>query len=110
MTLKKTVHVVNYGVDKFPCLTHQGQLGYHTNTQYKHHFSSLLPQVPCSFTSTLYPGPEPPTLLNHIFEVYLFLCLIDAHGKTSSLGSHQGPLDPGKFELLQVFYEDDSCD
>ena len=45
------------------------------------------------------PRPKLPALLDHIFAGYLFLCLIDAHGKTSLLGFHQVPLDPGQIEL-----------
>ena len=54
-------------------------------------------------TSTHYPGPKLPALLDHIFAGYIFLCPIDAHGKTSLLVFHQVPLDPGKIELLQTF-------
>ena len=45
-----------------------------------------------------------------MFSGYLFLCLIDAHGKTSFLGFHQVPLDPGQIELFQSFCGDDSYD
>ena len=128
VTLKKRVPVVhfivNYCVDKCTYLTtqehlqhawgitfqHPDQLGYHTNTVYKHNPSMLLTQVPCSFTSAFYPGSKLPALLDHIFAGYLFLCLIDAHGKTSLLGFQQGALDPGQIELLQTFCEDDSYD
>ena len=88
VVLKKRIHVVKYnyyGVDKFTCLTHQGQLGYHTNTVYKHNLSMLLTQLPCSFTSTFYPGSRLPALLDHTFAGYLFLFRTDAHGKTSLL-------------------------
>ena len=67
-------------------------------------------QVPCSSTSTFYPGSNLPELLDHIFAGYLFLCLIDAHGKTSLLGFYQGLLDSGQIELLQFFCHDDSYD
>ena len=67
-------------------------------------------QMPCSFTSTFYPGSKLSELLNHIFAGYLSLYLIDAHGKTSLCGSHQVPLDPGQTELLQTCCEDDSYD
>ena len=42
-------------------------------------------QVPCSSTSTFYAGSKLSELLDHVFAGYLFLCLIDAHGKTSML-------------------------
>ena len=42
----------------------------------------LLTQVPCPITSTFYPGSKLLALLDHRFAEYLFLCLIDAHGKT----------------------------
>ena len=70
----------------------------------------LLTQVPCSSTSTLYPGPKLQAILDHIFAGYLSLCLIDTHGKTPWLGFHHVALDPGQIELLQTFCEDDSCD
>ena len=123
VTLKKGVHVkfiVNYGVDQSTCLITQhswsttlqqsGQLGSHTDIAHKHNLSMLLTQVPCSFTSALYPGTNVPALADHIFSGYLFLCLIDAHGKTSLCGFHQEPLDSGQIELLQIFCEDDSYD
>ena len=56
----------------------------------------LLIQVPCPITSTLYPGSKLLALLDHTFAEYLFLCLIDAHGKTPLCGSHQVPLDYGQ--------------
>ena len=62
-------------------------------------------QVHCSSTPTLYPGSKP-TLLDHNFAGYLFLCLIDAHGKTSFLGFHQVSLDLGQIELPQTYWED----
>ena len=73
VTFKKRVHVANYvdnsGVDKSTYLTkqehlqhawditfpHPGQLGYHTNTVYKHKPSMLLTQVRCSFTHHILP-------------------------------------------------------
>ena len=64
-------------------------------------------QVPCSSTSTFYPGSKLSELLDNIFAVYLFLCLIDAHGKTSLLGFHLGS---GQIELLQIFCQDDLYD
>ena len=70
----------------------------------------LLTQVPCPVTSTFYPGSKLLALLDHTFAEYLFLCLIDAHGKTSLCGSHQVPLDYGQTKLLQTFCEDDSYD
>ena len=62
----------------------------------------LLTQVPCPMTSTFYPGPKLVALLDHIIAEYLFLCLIDAHGKTSLCGSHQVPLDYG--QTMHVWY------
>ena len=56
----------------------------------------LLTQVPCLVTSTFYPGSKLLALLDNTFAEYLFLCLIDAHGKTSLCGSHQVPLDYGQ--------------
>ena len=56
----------------------------------------LLTQVPCPITSTSYPGSKLLALLDHTFAKYLFLCLIDAHGKTPLCGSHQVPLDYGQ--------------
>ena len=41
----------------------------------------------------LLPGSKLYALLDHIFAEYLFLCPIDAHGKTLLCGSHQVPLD-----------------
>ena len=41
----------------------------------------LLTQVPCPMTSTFYPGPKLLALLDHTFAEYLFVFLIDAHGK-----------------------------
>ena len=70
----------------------------------------LLTQVPCPVTSTFYPGPKLLALLDHTFAEYLFLCLIEAHGKTSLCGSHQVPLDYGQTKLLQTFCKDDSYD
>ena len=128
VTLKKRVPVVhfmfNYVVDKSTCLTtqehlqhawditlqHPGQLGYHDKTVVKHKPSMLWIQVACSFTATFYPGPKVPGILDHIFVEFLFLCLIDAHGKTPLLGFHQVPLDLGQIGLLQTFCEDDSYD
>ena len=60
--------------------------------------------------STFYAGSKLLALLDHIFAEYLFLCLIDAHGKTYLCGSHQVPLDYGQTKLLQPFCEDDSYD
>ena len=56
------------------------------------------------------PGLNLPALHDHIFARYLHHCLIDAHGKTSLLGFHQVPQDPGQIELLQTFCEADSYD
>ena len=70
----------------------------------------LLTQVQCTTTSTFYPGSKLLALLDDTFAEYLFLCLIDAHGKTSLCGSHQVPLDYGQTNLLQTFCEDDSYD
>ena len=56
----------------------------------------LLTQVPCPITSTFYPGSKLLALLDHTLAEYLFLCLIDAHGKTLLCGSHQVPLDYGQ--------------
>ena len=67
-------------------------------------------QLPCSSSSTFYPGSKLSDLLDHMFAVYLVLCLIDPHGKTSLRGSHLVPLDPGQTELLQTFCEDDTYD
>ena len=53
----------------------------------------LLTQVPCPITSTSYPGSA---LLDHTFAEYLFLFLIDTHGKTLLCGSYQVPLDYGQ--------------
>ena len=102
-----TNYIVNYGVDKSTCLTYQGQLGCHSNMNHKYNLSMLLTQVPFSFTYTFYPGSKPPPVLDHIFAGFLFLCLIAAIGKTTLLGFHQVPLDPGQIELLQSFFEDD---
>ena len=55
----------------------------------------LLTQIPGPLTSTFYPGPMLLTLPDHTFAEYLFLCLMDAHGKMSLCGSHQVPLDYG---------------
>ena len=63
--------------------------------------------MPCSCTSTFYPGSKLSDLLEHISAGYLFLCLIDALGKTSLLGFH---LESGQIELLQIFCQDDSYD
>ena len=57
----------------------------------------------CSSTSTFYPGSKLSELLDYIFAGYLFLCLIDPHGKTSLCGSQEVTLDPGQTELLQIF-------
>ena len=70
----------------------------------------LLRQVLCSVTATFYPGSKLSALLDPIFAGYLFLCLSDAHGKTSLQGFHKVPLDPGPIELLQTFCEHDSHD
>ena len=56
-------------------------------------------QVPCISMSTFYPGPKLSELLDHIFAGYLFLCLIDAHGKTPLLGFHKVTLDSGQSVL-----------
>ena len=72
--------------------------------------SLLLTQVPCPVTSTFYPGSKLLALLDHTFAEYLFLCLINAHGKTSLFGSHQVSLDYGQTKLLQMFCEADSYD
>ena len=115
VVLKKRVHVVNYygvnyGVDKSTYLTnqeslqhtwditfqHPGQLRYHTTTVYKHTPSMLLTQVHCSCTPTFYPRSKLPDLHDHLFTGYLFLFLIDAHGKMPLLRFYQVPLDPGK--------------
>ena len=55
----------------------------------------LLTQIPCPVTSTFYPEPRLLALCDHTFAEYLFLYLIDAHGKTSLCESHQVPLDYG---------------
>ena len=68
----------------------------------------LLTQVPCLVTSTFYPGSKLLALLDHTFAEYLFLCLIDAHGKASLCVSHKVPLDYAQNKLLQTFSEDDS--
>ena len=68
----------------------------------------LLTQIPCPVTSTFNPGLMLLPLLDHTFAEHLFLCLIDAHGKTSLCGSHQVPLYYGQTKLLQTFCEDDS--
>ena len=60
----------------------------------------LLTQVPCPITSTFYPGSNILALLDHTFAAYLFLGLIDAHGKTPLCGSHQVPLDYGQTKHL----------
>ena len=70
----------------------------------------LLTQVPSPVTSTFYPGSKLLALNDHTFAEYLFLCLIDVHGKTSLCGSHQVPLNYGQTKLLQTFCEDDSYD
>ena len=70
----------------------------------------LLTQVPCPVTSTFYPVSKLLALLDCMFAEYLFLCLIDAYGKTSLCGSHQVPLYYGQTKLLQTFCEDDSYD
>ena len=67
----------------------------------------LLTQLRCPVTSTFYPGTKQLALLDHTFAEYLFLCLMDAHGKTSFCGTHQVPLDYGQTKLLQTFCEDD---
>ena len=128
VTLKKRIqvvnYIVNYGVDKSTCLTtqeklqhawcislqHIGHLGYHTNIVHKYNLSMLLTQVPCSSTSTLYLDQTYQLYLTTSLQEYLFLCLVDAHGKTPLLGFHQVPLDPGQIELLQTFCEDDPYD
>ena len=51
---------------------------------------------------TFYPGPKLLALLDHTFAEYLFLCLIDAHGKPLLCGSHQVPLDYG--QMKHVWY------
>ena len=51
---------------------------------------------------TFYPGPKLLALLDHTFAEYMFLCLIDAHGKTLLCGSHQVPLDYG--QMKHVWY------
>ena len=56
----------------------------------------LLTQVPCPVSSTIYSGSKLLAILHHTFAEYLFLRLIDAHGKTSLCGSHQVPLDYGQ--------------
>ena len=70
----------------------------------------LLRLVPCPVSSTFYPESKLLALLDHALAEYLFLCLIDAHGKTSLCGSHQVPLDYGQTKILQTFCEDDSYD
>ena len=70
----------------------------------------LLTQVPCSFTSALYTGPKLPDVSDYNFAGYLFLCLIDAHGKTSLVRFHQLRLDSRQNELLQIFCQDDLYD
>ena len=70
----------------------------------------LLTQVPCPVTSTFYLGSTLLALLDHTFAEYLFLCLIDAHGKTSLCGSHQVTQDYRQTKLLQTFCKDDSYD
>ena len=67
-------------------------------------------QVFCSCTSTFYPGSKLSEQLDHIFAGYVFLCLIDAHGKTSLCGFHQVALDSGQNELLKYFCQDGSYD
>ena len=42
----------------------------------------LYTQVPCPVTSAFYPGPKLLALLDHTLAEYLFLCLVDVHGKT----------------------------
>ena len=69
----------------------------------------LLTQEPCPITSTFYPGSRLLALLDQSLAEYLFLCLIDAHGKTPLCGS-QGPLGYGQTKLLEPFCEDDSYD
>ena len=56
----------------------------------------LLTQVSFPITSTIYPGSKLLTLLDDTLAEYLFLRLIDAHGKTPLCGSHQIPLDKGQ--------------
>ena len=53
--------------------------------------------------TSILPWIKTTSSTDHIFAGYLFLCLIDAYGKTSLLGLHQLPLDPGQIELLQTF-------
>ena len=62
----------------------------------------LLTQIPCPVTSTFYPGSKLLAILDLTFAEYLFLCLIDTHGKTSLCGSHKIPLDYGQNKLLQL--------
>ena len=100
---------MNNDVDKFICLTTQ-EHSQHAWDISLPHFSMFLTQVPCLSTSTFYPGSKLPDLLDHIFAGYLFLCLINANGKTSLCRSHQVPRDPGQTELLQIFSEGDSYD
>ena len=65
-------------------------------------------QAPSSSTSALYLLPNLPALPDHIFAGYLFLCLIDAHGKTSLIGFYQVLLASGQIESIQIFFQDDS--
>ena len=60
----------------------------------------LLTRVPCPITSTFYPGSKLLALLDHTFAEYLFLCLIEAHGKTLLCGSHQVPLESGQKSMF----------
>ena len=56
----------------------------------------LLTQVPSPITSTFYPGSTLLALHDHTFAENLFLCLIDAHGKTLLHGLDQVLLDYGQ--------------
>ena len=67
-----------------------------------HSISMSLTQVPCSVTPTFSHGSKQPALLDCIFAEYLFLCLIDAHGKTSLQEFHQVPLDPEKLSYSKL--------
>ena len=46
----------------------------------------------CYIKPHLYSGTFLETAFGHIFGTYLFLCLIDAHGRTAWLGYHQDSL------------------
>ena len=69
----------------------------HLTKVYKWQINAMLmTQIPCPITSTFYPGSKLLALLDHTFAEYLFLCLIDAQGKTLLCGSHQVLQDYGQ--------------